>query len=280
MATIIGIHGLSNKPEETLLADWWEAAIREGLRRNKNINDAQFNFESVYWADVLYPAGHDEDPEPYPYDDGQPKDGALKVYKESWLDEIRADVLSPIGKAIEFAKEKFGMTHAADAVLEHKMKDLWRYYDEDDIQSTLRQKLTSALAPALAGDDDVMLISHSMGTIIAHDVLQVLSAAGADHRLDHWITIGSPLGLPHVIFRQEEEFGNPRTPNIVEKWTNFADKRDPVALDVHLADDYGPNENGVSVKDDLVINDYGGIRHKSYGYLRAPEVTEAIAAII
>jgi hypothetical protein len=70
-----------------------------------------------------------------------------------------------------------------------------------------------------------------------------------------------------------------RTPSVVDKWTNFADRRDPVAIDVHLSGDFEANSNGVAVRDDLVINDYPGsppIHHKSYGYLRAPEVSDAI----
>ncbi len=59
---------------------------------------------------------------------------------------------------------------------------------------------------------------------------------------------------------------------------------DPVALDTHLVDDYGPNRHGVQVKDDLVLNDYEahGIPncHKSYGYLRTPEMSELIASFL
>ncbi|MEE2971213.1 MAG: hypothetical protein VX741_13915 [Pseudomonadota bacterium] len=39
-------------------------------------------------------------------------------------------------------------------------------------------------------------------------------------------------------------------------WKNFADRKDPVALDVHLSDDYGVNRRSVAVIDDLVYNGY------------------------
>ena len=55
-----------------------------------------------------------------------------------------------------------------------------------------------------------------------------------------------------------------RTPSIVtESWVNYADRSDPVAVDIHLRDDYGPNAQGIHVVDDLVLNDYHGREGKS-----------------
>ena len=125
-----------------------------------------------------------------------------------------------------------------------------------------------------------MILSHSMGTIIAYDVLR---AIGKDHPrlvVDNFVTLGSPLGLPHVKYKIAQENPLVRTPSIVRKWLNFADRRDPVAVDTHLAGDYQPNDSGVIVEDDLVSNDWGGIHHKSYGYLRTPEVSNVIKNFI
>ena len=98
--------------------------------------------------------------------------------------------------------------------------------------------------------------------------------------IDHLVTLGSPLGLPHVKYKVAQESPFVRIPSVVKRWSNFADKRDPVAMDTHLAGDYAPNDNGVLVKDDLVANDWGGTHHKSYGYLRTPEVSKTIKDFI
>ena len=50
---VIGIHGLGNKPPKDLLAKWWKEALLEGLRKN-NQPAKDFNFELVYWADILH----------------------------------------------------------------------------------------------------------------------------------------------------------------------------------------------------------------------------------
>jgi len=43
---------------------------------------------------------------------------------------------------------------------------------------------------------------------------------------------------------------------VTERWVNYADRKDPVAFDVHLRDDYGEIKSKIRVEDDLVLNDY------------------------
>ena len=51
---LIGIHGLANKPPKDTLSEWWEAAIREGLSKNCDLEDADFRYEMVFWADLVH----------------------------------------------------------------------------------------------------------------------------------------------------------------------------------------------------------------------------------
>ena len=270
---IIGIHGLSNKPPKETLAIWWKEAIIEGLEKNTGIANPEINFESVYWADVMYET---PDTEPDAYKAAE--EGALKTYDDSWLDAVREKVFDWEGDILDSAKKYLGIDKAADEVLEHKLKDLSRYYKEENIRKTLRERLASKIIEHR--DKRIMILSHSMGTIIAYDVLRILGEEYSRLLVDHFITLGSPLGLPHVKYKIAQENRLVRTPSIVKRWSNFADKRDPVALDVHLSGDYAPNSDGVKVVDDLIANDWGGIHHKSYGYLRAPEVSRVIREFI
>ena len=57
---IIGIHGLGNKPPKTILTDWWEKSILDGLKKH-NYPIANFEFELVYWADIFHPIPLDPD---------------------------------------------------------------------------------------------------------------------------------------------------------------------------------------------------------------------------
>ncbi len=193
------------------------------------------------------------------------------------------------------------MNAVADWFLARVLKDLSFYYSDHRILNrdkpkrleSARRVLRDELARELIKyrNRDTMLIAHSMGSIIAYDVLRELGT-DPQNRVSDLITIGSPLGLPHVkgkILDEAEDDGREvkvRTPTMVKRrWVNFADKRDPVAMDERLRDDYEANASGVRVEDDLVSNTYHikvngedkKNHHKSYGYLRTPEFTRALA---
>lgn len=270
---LIGIHGLSNKPTSEVLAKGWLDAIREGLSKNEGIDDVPINFTSVYWADVMYP---EPDPEPDLYKEAE--ENAIKTYEQSWLDSAKAGAFGWVGDILDATKKHFGVDAAADAILKYKLEDLSKYYTDEDVKNTLRDRLRKEILEHK--DNRIMILSHSMGTIIAYDVLRNIGKKHPRLIIDHFVTLGSPLGLPHVKYKVTQENPLIRTPSVVQRWSNFADKRDPVAMDAHLAGDYAANDKGVLVKDDIVANDWGGIRHKSYGYLRTPEVSKVIRNFI
>lgn len=270
---IIGIHGLSNKPKPSVLESGWSTAILEGLKKNEGIDDVSLNFSSVYWADKMY---DEYDPKPDLYREAS--EGALKTYNESWMDSVRNKTFDWAGDIIDCMKNSFGMDALADKILEEKLIDLSRYYKEPKKRKELRDILKDEILKHK--EKRVMILSHSMGTIIAYDVLRDIGKQFPRLIIDHFVTLGSPLGMPHVKYKIACENPLVRTPSVVKQWSNFADKKDPVAIDEKLAGDYDPNDSGVQVKDDLVSNDWGGINHKSYGYLRTPEVSRIIKNFI
>lgn len=263
---IIGIHGLSNKPPAETLKQGWEMAILEGLQKNTGtpLNPDDLSFASVYWADVMYdqPDDHAE-----LYHPALP--GTLRRYRDGWWDQFRAWASGSIDDVIDRWRQEYGIDEVAGKVLRLKLRDLSRYYEDPQIKSQLQARLSDQILEH--GNRPTIVVAHSMGSIIAYDVLHQLQN-NPSIAIDHFITIGSPLGLPYVKAKAIEfNDGPPRTPKNVKAWVNFADRRDPVSIDTHLADDYGPNQRGIRVKDDLVLNDWGAIHHKSYGYLRTPE---------
>lgn len=282
---IIGLHGLANKPPADILDGWWKDALLEGLRLNCGNTEQKVEFTSVYWADVLHDPPDDPATMEQPYT-ALPDGVRPKTYKEGWWDEVVSSALSAGGTLIDAAKRYVGINQPADRILEAKLNDLHRYYEDGDVRAELRRRLEEKLlkAPETRGKR-VMLVAHSMGSIIAYDVLRALGKDNPGYRIDHFVTIGSPLGLPHVKNRIYQENHLVRTPSVVRRWTNFAERRDPVSLDVRLADDYAPNDYGVQVRDDLIINGYVDRQskpnyHKSYGYLRAPEFSETVRSFL
>lgn len=271
---LIGVHGLANKPAPDVLAKDWEKSICEGLAKNEHIDNPKINFSLVYWANAMHNTPS-ENPEPY-----QPAtEGRLRTYEKNWLDSARSGLFDNLDDIIDSTKQHFGSGKLADFILKKKLKELSSYYKNTQTRNALRKQLKDEILKHR--DKRIMILSHSMGSIIAYDVLREIGKQHATLNINHFVTFGSPLGLPYVKNKIREENNLVRTPSIVKKWSNFADKRDIVALDTHLADDYFANDNGIQVKDDLVANDWKeGLYHKSYGYLRTPEISKVICRFI
>jgi len=123
-----------------------------------------------------------------------------------------------------------------------------------------------------------------MGSIIAYDVLRQFEKTEPT-KVEHFVTMGSPLGLPFVTLKIRQEFGATRSPENVQRWTNIADPRDRVAIDCNLRDEYTANASGIQVQDILVHNGYVSPagdqnNHKIYGYFRVPEFSAVISEFL
>jgi hypothetical protein len=269
---IIGIHGLANKPPADEKTRWWKTALAEGLARNEGLADPDFSFEFVYWADLRYetPLSEDDNREPYrPYDG----EGPLPAGDEAPTVTAK-DVLAPVYAGIERVEEATGVTLVDDVILEHRFDDLWHYHAETGFARDVRARLVERLQ-AFRGHR-ILLVAHSMGSVIAYDALRLLEREDPSLRVEHLVTAGSPLGLAKVKLKFEAEHGAIRVPNNVSAWTNLADGEDVVAIMGALGADYGPSDSGVRVVDRRVVNGYRRPDgepnpHKSYGYLRTPE---------
>ena len=269
---VIGIHGLANKPPADEKTRWWKAALAEGLARNEGLADPEFSFEFVYWADLRYetPLSEDDNHEPYrPYDG----EGPLPAGDEAPVVTAK-DVLAPVYAGIERVEEATGVTLVDDVILEHRFDDLWHYHAETGFARDVRARLVERLQAFR--DHRILLVAHSMGSVIAYDALRLLEREDPSLRVQHLVTAGSPLGLAKVKLKFEAEHGAIRVPNNVSAWTNLADGEDVVAIMGALGADYGQSDVGVRVVDRRVVNGYRRPdgepnHHKSYGYLRTPE---------
>lgn len=303
---IIGIHGLANKPPKETIESWWKQSLVEGLQKNCDYKDTDFDFKLVYWADLLhkYSLHNDQDfdfDELYnkqPYVEAKP--GELKTYSEGKLSELRTLSFGALGNFIDLMNQDFGVSLAASLFIHRVFRDLDFYYSNNRqirnrtgkhelARKVLRDELKNVLRQE--SNKEIMLIAHSMGSIISYDVLRDLGRSDPEMEIPHYVTIGSPLGLPTVktkIIEERDYDARVRTPSLVTKtWVNYADKRDPVATDTHLADDYKANRKGIQVFDDLIMNDYelphepGKVNaHKSYGYLRTPELSNHVKSFL
>lgn len=295
---IIGIHGLANKPEKDLLRKWWIKSIQEGFETIGK-KGTPFTFKLVYWADLMHDRPHDPnetDKKSAAYMRDPYVPGDSSVYSKFTPSNFKRKILDRLEHKLDkmfFEETSFvNYDRFAGILVKSLFKDLDFYYHRECVVPRFRGQLArDAIRMRLAEvlrkyrNRQILLISHSMGTIISYDVL---TQATPDVSIDTLITIGSPLALPIILkkiyteqgrdFKKEEQAISPE--NIVRKWGNFSDLDDPVAVNYTLADDYKKNSRGVGPVDTVVYNnyEYDGDKdaHKLYGYLRAPEVSHAI----
>ena len=297
---IIGIHGLGNKPPKDLLEYWWKLAMIEGLKTRK-FKSVLPKFELVYWADIL----HDQPLSEVNTQPDSPLFLSEKYVKASknFVEEnhyIRKKVVDFLSRQLNriFLNEDFSLNYSfiTDALVNKYFHDLEIYYtDNSTIKTDFICKSSDLIKARLLKtlekykNDDIMLISHSMGTIIAFDVLSFLAPTIP---IKSFITMGSPLGLPVIISKiaaEQKQMLNGSNhmitpPTISQSWFNFADILDKVAFEYRLADFFAENSRGVKPIDFLVVNNYeiNGTRnpHKSYGYLRTSEFSTILNEFI
>ena len=182
----------------------------------------------------------------------------------------------------------FLIPHITNDRLELHLRDLRRYQrNQNDIAEHTRQMLKIPLRSAAESGRPVLLIAHSMGSVIAWDSLWQMSHNERDHvHINTLLTMGSPLGQRFVQRRLQgfRDEGGDRYPLGIDRWVNLAAVGDLTAVDPELAVDFGAMvERGlVSTIDDRELHNFfrlDGVLnvHAEYGYL-ANSVTAGIVA--
>ncbi len=152
----------------------------------------------------------------------------------------------------------------------------------------VREMLKKTLRQMFADGDRVLLIGHSMGSIIAWDSLWELWHGEENPGRVDFLTLGSPLAMRYVRHRLLGALAEPehRYPGNIMQWTNIASVGDLTALDRGVRNDYRQMEKLGLV--DSIRDEYEGVynwfrnqeglnAHRSYGYLANSSVGQAIA---
>jgi len=168
-------------------------------------------------------------------------------------------------------------------------REIDRYFNnEDDVACQIRDLLKQILRPMLERQDDVLLIGHSLGSVIGYDTLWELShQEGLKGKVD-FLTLGSPMGM-HYIQRRllgMNNHGKKTHPDLIRHWINVSAEGDVAALNRNFNESFHSMlELGAveSIEDysqgiyNYFRSDVGLNCHRSYGYLVNPAVGSIIA---
>ena len=308
MGYVVFIHGLSNKPAADYLHNLWKRklAFEDGLDLGTNGVDSVM----VYWADVLYPA---PDTDLASYESataGQEAigeaEGSAGLDLSNLADADRRRI-ERLASALGVTNEGFGPLAMSDnerkevaleripipAPLRNRLmaklvRDAHLYFfnlsfsprpgETYKVRDELRKRFLDALRSVKDVQRPLIVVSHSMGTIIAYDCL--MHEPGCP-RIDGLMTIGSPLGLDEVqdfFPRWTRENGFPGE-NLQGPWVNVFDRLDAVAgADPQLANDY--KKGGAAKVQDVEEPNWGTWRHSIAKYMQGKQLRTHLANML
>lgn len=174
-----------------------------------------------------------------------------------------ADALLRIPAARRILQFLADKTNIDQEVIESFLTDVAVYFRtaREDVLNLVRAELPNNGEP-------LVIIGHSLGSLVAHDLLQEPSISS---RTDLLVTAGSPLGL-QACYRNLLA-GGPRHP-AVPKWSTAYDVDDVVALGHPLQPLYGVP------LDDLTVDNPPQKAHSIESYLSHPPVAAGIADVL
>jgi hypothetical protein len=309
MAHVTFIHGIANKPPAADLLRIW----REALANSADplpLGDLGVTSSLIYWADLMYEK---------PDEDISAHEGVLENTAEAVDGGGGAQLPTPrtAEEAAFIDAMRKHLTEMSDAeiaanppavpanpqgalervplpwflkkpIMNTFLRDVHHYLFDVEfappgrppapIQKTIRRRFVEALgAQGITGPH--VVVSHSMGTVIAYDCLKRVADSA---RVDGLITLGSPLGLDEVQdklqpeWRRDDGFPHER---VAGGWINVFDRLDPVCgFDPQFANDYC--KAGVAVVEDIAVKNEGAWRHSITKYLRQPAVCRALRTML
>jgi len=287
---IIFIPGLLPKPKPDLHRDGLLRCLTAGLRRiDAPVADAieanSGNFELVSWTFDFYSEHRDFELDRSAIDAviEQPEASARDIAEASAWSRRLTRWIYTLGDMLPFL-----IPHLASERMEVHLRDLKRYErNKEGIADSIKRRLKVSLLAASGSQRPVLLIAHSMGSIIAYDSLWELSHDhGNPVDVDQLLTMGSPLGQRFMQkrIRGHDKNGKDRYPQNIRHWTNLTAVGDLTAIDPWLAKDFAEMVKlGLvdAIQDERILNYFrldGNLNvHAEYGYLVNEKTARTIA---
>ena len=295
MAHVTFIHGISNKPPAHLLLDQWERALAYG-EGGIDLGTRGITSTMVYWADVMY-----ADPESATLESADEFPAAEQTDVDlSWRDELGGTQRA----FVESLAEDLGVDRADTAVQESPADEMGDTLERIPLPHFVKQRLMATLLRdvhhylfnslhtprpglALRVRDEIrdrmlenlrvggeqsgphVVVSHSMGTVIAYDCLKRVPDCPS---VDGLMTIGSPLARQEIPDELKPDWtrqdGFPAE-RLQGPWVNIFDHFDPVVGALpHIRTFY--EKDGTPVAVDINEQNWGKWRHSVSKYLQGP----------
>jgi len=255
VARVVCVHGIGKQVqgEDRLRAEWWPA-LSDGLRRAGADGLVTESDVAVgFYGDLFRPAGQMLSAGELPFTAQDVEAGFEQdLLAEWWREAARTDpgVVPPDSVDTLLATPRWvqsglralsGSRFFANVALRAVVSDLKQvraYLTDEPTRAQVRSRVASAI-----GEETRVVVAHSLGSVVAYEALCALKG----HGVRALVTIGSPLGIPNLVFDRLQP-----TPTEAGKkklgvwpggeqliWTNLAGTGDVVALVKDLRPAFG-----------------------------------------
>lgn len=288
MARVVVVHGVGQEylgrrtlqaPVAAALADGVELAAEAGDVPAGAVPAVE-DVDVAFYGDAFRTPGAKSGP-PAPLSASDVTDPYEQQLLLAWADaaargqESRSDTKTPTPEVVQRAmnallRSPFLPGPVAERFLLGVLRQVRRYFGEDAV----RARALEAVA-ARVGPDTTVLVGHSLGSVVAYEAL----CAHPEWRVRTLVTLGSPLGMPSLVFdklRPAPQAGRGHWPEGLAHWTNLADRHDVVASVKELAGLFRPADGTEAGTLRDVPVDNGWKVHDLLRHLTARETGAAI----
>ncbi len=265
------VHGVGNHPERGRLNEHCREMLAKCLREDFG-KAASPSVDSLYWCDIANRELGREDFEGFCVDQICRVLAARRLaVRSSWSRYLR----SVVGRALIGSLELVSWTPTLAGMM---MPELGRFLAADEFATMVRRRVREPLQQYLEQGDEVLVLAHSWGSVIAYESLVELTQTyRGPNRIQSFITMGSPIAVESVKHRLLN-WKNPesRFPRLIKEWHNIADPTDEVSHDPTVSDDFHDMQTTGAIEmisDHLIQNPARAVTgdpHDLTGYLTHP----------
>jgi hypothetical protein len=202
---VVYIHGICQHPAH--YSDAWWQAMTDYLPA---LPDS--NHHEVLWSDLVYPAASAMRAQPI-----NPAQSDLsQSIKDVIEDRLQRQVMD-VSAAPETQMRAQDLRGLRDAFC---VDDFMQYLLNRNLRDKIIKRFTDVVLPLLKSGEDVEVISHSWGTVVAYDGLCLIEKMpSSPGSVRNFFTVGSALSFPEVRRRLDSTDGH--RPIIVARWVNL-----------------------------------------------------------
>ncbi|WP_401743725.1 hypothetical protein [Stenotrophomonas geniculata] len=225
------------------LYEWTQASPGLATSMGPEMQNSELSFLSKALDEIASANSFDEDEIEIMLSQAAIADGANAIGQSTWMGR-RAVAISSILERISPFRGRIAIKAIRQAY----------FYLSNKI---VRTEIDNLVRPHLEVDDSV-IVAHSLGTVVAFNLLRELAATKPNIQIPLLVTVGSPLAITEVQRWIGGDFGIPTN---VSSWMNFYDKGDPVTLGRPLGSGFA---EGIV---DTVVDNKTSNAHSIAGYL-------------